>query len=49
MVFPVVVHRCESWARKKAECRRIDAFGFFVVVVFVFELMLLNHGVREDS
>ena len=26
MVFPVVVHRCESWARKKAECRRIDAF-----------------------
>ena len=26
MVFPVVVYGCESWAVKKAECRRIDAF-----------------------
>ena len=26
MVFPVVVHGCESWTLKKAECRRIDAF-----------------------
>ena len=26
MVFPVVIHRCESWTVKKAECRRIDAF-----------------------
>ena len=26
MVFPVVMHGCESWAVKKAECRRIDAF-----------------------
>ena len=43
------MYGCESWTIKKAECRRIDAFGFFVVVVFVFELMLLNHGVREDS
>ena len=25
MVFPVVMYGCESWARKKAECRRIDA------------------------
>ena len=24
MVFPVVVYGCESWAIKKAECRRID-------------------------
>ena len=24
--FPVVMHRCESWTIKKAECRRIDAF-----------------------
>ena len=23
LVFPVVVHRCESWTVKKAECRRI--------------------------
>ena len=26
MVFPVVVDGCESWAVKKAERRRIDAF-----------------------
>ena len=26
MVFPVVIHGCESWTIKKAECRRIDAF-----------------------
>ena len=26
MVFPVVIHGCESWTVKKAECRRIDAF-----------------------
>ena len=25
MVFPVVVHGCESWTMKKAERRRIDA------------------------
>ena len=26
IVFPVVMHGCESWTVKKAECRRIDAF-----------------------
>ena len=26
MVFPVVMDRRESWAVKKAECQRIDAF-----------------------
>ena len=26
MVFPVVMHGCESWTVKKAECGRIDAF-----------------------
>ena len=26
MVFPVVVHGCESWTIKKAEHQRIDAF-----------------------
>ena len=25
-VFPAVMHGCESWTIKKAECRRIDAF-----------------------
>ena len=27
MVFPVVMFGCDSWTVKKAECRRIDAFG----------------------
>ena len=27
MVFPVVMYGCECWTIKKAECRRIDAFG----------------------
>ena len=31
MVFPVVMYGCESWAIKKAECQRIDAF---LTVVF---------------
>ena len=29
MVFPVVVYGCESWTVKKAEHRRIDAFGLW--------------------
>ena len=28
MIFPVVMYRCESWAIKKAEWQRIDAFEF---------------------
>ena len=26
MVFPLVMYRCESWTKKKAESQRIDAF-----------------------
>ena len=26
MIFPIVMYGCESWAIKKAECRRTDAF-----------------------
>ena len=26
MIFPVVMHGCEIWTIKKAECQRIDAF-----------------------
>ena len=25
-VFPIVMHRCESWTIKKAECQKLDAF-----------------------
>ena len=31
MVFPVVMYGCESWPIKKAEHRRIDAFGTVVL------------------
>ena len=30
MVFPVVMHGCESWTIKKAECWRIDAFELWL-------------------
>ena len=30
MVFPVVLYGCESWTRKKAEHRRIDAFELWL-------------------
>ena len=26
LIFSVVMHGCESWTIKKAECQRIDAF-----------------------
>ena len=29
MVSPVVMYGCDSWTVKKAECRRIDAFGLW--------------------
>ena len=29
IVFPVVMYGCESWTIKKAEHRRIDAFGLW--------------------
>ena len=30
MVFPVVMHGCESWTIKKAQHQRIDAFELWV-------------------
>ena len=29
MVFPVVMYGCESWAVKKTECQKIDAFALW--------------------
>ena len=26
VIFSVVMYECESWAKKKVECQRIDAF-----------------------
>ena len=34
MVFPLVMYGCESWAVKKAERPRIDAFVLFCFVLF---------------
>ena len=31
IVFPVAMYGCESWAIKKAECRRTDAFETVVL------------------
>ena len=28
MVFPVVIHRCEIWTIKKAECQRINSLNY---------------------
>ena len=30
MVFPVILHGCESWTIKKTECQRIDVFDYSV-------------------
>ena len=35
MVSPVVMHRCESWTVKKAECWRIDAFELWCWRIFL--------------
>ena len=40
MVFPVVMHGCESWTIKKAECQRIDAFELCVVLEKILECSL---------
>ena len=47
MVFPLVMYGCESWTVKKAEHRRIDAFGvflfwFFFLFFFVFFFFYLD-------
>ena len=34
MVFPVVMHACESWTIKKAECQRIYVFELWCYVKF---------------
>ena len=38
MVFPVVMHGCESWTVKKAERRRIDAFELWCWIRFLSPL-----------
>ena len=44
MVFPVVMYGCESWTVKKAEHRRIDAFG-----LWCWRRLLRVLGLQGDS
>ena len=41
MVYSVVMHGCESWTIKKAECRRIDAFFFNFYFIFKLYIIVL--------
>ena len=31
MLFPVVMHGCESWTIKKAECQRVDSYELWIL------------------
>ena len=48
MVFLVVMHVCESWTIKKAECQRIDAFELWCWRRLLRVLWTLK-GLQEDS
>ena len=43
MVFPLVLHGCESWATKKAKRRRIDAFE-----LWFWRRLLKSLGLKGD-
>ena len=43
IVFPVVMYGCESWKRKQAECRRIDAF-----LLWCWRRLLESLGLQGD-
>ena len=51
MVFPVVMYGCESWAVKKAECQRIDAFelwGWRRLLRVPWTARLLNQSILKE-
>ena len=53
MVFPVVMHGCESWTVKKAGCRRIDAFELWCWRTLESplnckEIQLVNHKENQS-
>ena len=43
IVFPVVMYRCQSWAIKKAEHLRIDAFE-----LLYWRILLSSLGLQGD-
>ena len=47
MVFPVVMHGCESWTVKKAERRRINPFELWCWIVYYIEIGILNLALSD--
>ena len=51
MVFPVVMHGCESWTVKKVEHRRIDAFELWCwrrLLRVPWTARRFNHSIRKE-
>ena len=51
IVFPVVMHGCESWSIKKAECCRIDAFKLWCwrrLFRVSYTARRLNHSILKE-
>ena len=48
MVFPVVMHGCESWTVKKAELRKIDAFELWCCVRVPWTARRSNQSILKE-
>ena len=51
VVFPVVMYGCESWTKKKAECRRIDGFELWCwkrLLRFPWTAMRSNQSILKE-
>ena len=51
MFFPVVMHGCESWIIKKAECQKIDAFELWCwrrLLRIPWTARRSNHSILKD-
>ena len=48
MVFPVVMYGCESWIVKKAERRRIDAFGVGELLRVLWTARRSNQSILKE-
>ena len=51
MVFPVVMYGCDSWAIKKAECQRIDAFELWCwkrLLIVLWTARRSNQSILEE-
>ena len=44
MVFPLVMHRCESWTIKQAKCQRIEVFE-----LWCWRSLLKSLGQQDDQ